>query len=204
MSRDALKSLRQPLVLGTVAVLILAVAVWWFALMAPQQRHLTSLQSKEASLSSERDGLTAKLASLKRAESHQSRRQAVLDRYSAAIPATADLADFITQLNGLASSSQVDLTKIAPSEPAATPGQPYSTITLSLSVKGSYGPTLAFLQGLYNLPRLVVVDNITVSAGTGTGESAGSLDTTLKARAFTTAAPPATPGSSSPAATNHP
>ncbi len=193
-------------IIATVGGLLVLLIVWYFLLFAPQSKKLSNLQAKQSSLDTTQSQLTTKLASLKKAETHQRQRQQLLDSYTQQIPPTADLAGFINAVNGLASSTGVTLDSLSPTPPASAQGVSVSTISVSLVVTAPYASTVSFLQGLYNLPRLVVVDGLTIAQGgsaggggqpasspSGTPTPGNPLQTTFKIRIFTTAAPPATP-----------
>jgi Tfp pilus assembly protein PilO len=192
---------------GMVVLLI----VWYAFLFSPQSHKLSDLQAKQTALETTQSQLTSKLASLKKAQTHQMQRQQVLDSYNAQIPSTADMASFINDVNTLAADTNVTLSSLTPTPPAASQGVSVSTITVTIKISAPYSNTVAFLQGLYSLPRLVIVDGVSIggasagtggtTAGTGSTSSASAsatptpndvLSTTFKTRIFTTA-PPTTP-----------
>jgi len=88
----------------------------------------------------------------------------------------------------------------------ATAGTPPSAISLSLDASGGYFQILDFINRLDDLPRIVVVDSLSLSGGgsgdasaSGTGDTAATggtssseLTMSITARMFTTA-PPAPP-----------
>jgi type IV pilus assembly protein PilO len=197
---------RRPIILVTVVVVALVAAGWYALLIRPQSARLSEMESKATTLQSQQAGLEARLTALKKAEQSQPQRLATLAQLTSAIPPTTDIADFINQVNALAGTSGVALHSLSPSQPAASKTGPYSEVNVSLSLTGSYSSTISFLDGLYSLPRLVVVDTLNISAGGGggtssspstpvsvpgaTGSSSG-LQTTMSLRIFTTQ-PPAT------------
>jgi Tfp pilus assembly protein PilO len=58
-----------------------------------------------------------------------------------------------------------------------------------MSISGGYFQVLDFVNRLDRLPRIVVVDALSISSGTTTGQAGGSqLQVTMQARMFTTTA----------------
>jgi Tfp pilus assembly protein PilO len=181
--------MRRPLVLGTAVGIVAALLVWYFAAFSPQSHQVQALHDQVSSLQAKQSSLEERLAALKRAQQQQPQRQQVLSSLTQAIPPTADIAGFIDQVNSLASSTGVTLGSLAPSLPTATPGESYLTITVSAQITGTYAQTVSFLEGLYSLPRLVVVDAITIGGAGSNPSPSQALTTTLKMRIFTTASP---------------
>lgn len=200
--------MKRPLVIVTLAMLALVAGGWYALLIRPQNTRLSNMESQATTLQAEQAELQARLAALKKAELSQPQRLATLNQLTSAIPPSTDIADFINQVNALADSTGVQLHTLSPSQPVAATTGPYSAIKVSLSLSGSYPSTISFLDGLYSLPRLVVVDTLSIVSGGGSGSSSGpssqvtvpgstsstsGLQTSMALRIFTTQAPtPAT------------
>lgn len=171
---------------GACVVLLLA---WVALLWSPKGGELDVARKRQAAAENLSAELQAKLARLQGAQRQAPQLQADLEQVRAAIPSRADLAEFILSADDAASKAGVDFLSITPTPPAVsqTPGAP-NDVALNLALKGSYFPVLDFLQKLLDLPRLVVVDGVTVAPD---GDPS-VLNVGLKARMFTTAQPPGT------------
>ena len=193
---------RALLAVGGAGLAVLAVA-WWMALMSPAGSHLTKLKAQQQSLESNAQSLTGQLATLKQQKAHSASLEAAQARDNAAMPATVDLPGFINQMNALAAQAGVDMSSLSPTAPstgaatgAASSGS-YRTMTVSIAFKGTYGQVMTFLQGLYQLPRLLTVDTVSVSGGGAQSNPGTVLNGSVQARVFVqppvTAAVPAAP-----------
>ena len=80
---------------------------------------------------------------------------------------------------------------VSPTPPAATGSA--DTVQLSMELEGGYFQVLDYLNRLENMPRLVVVDQVSLSAKDATADSSGppSLTASLTGRIFSQANSPA-------------
>ncbi len=196
-----------------VAAMVMAVVVWYVAAFRPQSHRLAAEQAKVTQLEQSVPGLEAHLADLKRRSKLLPERRVLLARLSRAIPKKVDLAALIDQMDHLAKRSHVRLASLSPESPSTVSGIPVTVVQAQASLQGSYGDVKAFLDGLYKLPRLIVVTSVQLSGssgagaggagaggGAGTGTSPSSVRGTqvqgsLQFEAFTTQ-PVVQPGSS--------
>jgi Tfp pilus assembly protein PilO len=200
---------KRGLIIGLVAAGLVVVLLWWFALYSPTTKDLSDTQAKTEEARHAQDSLEATLRRLQGLAKSAPQQQAILRRLNAAVPETPDLANFIIQANQIATDSGIDFLSIAPSPPAAgTSGGTTTTINLNIQIKGGFFQVLEYLNRLEDLDRLVVVDTINLTAGSGgsTGSSSsssassgattdtGSLSVTLTGRMFTRAPAAAAPG----------
>lgn len=216
---------RNQLLIGGAAVLAI-VLVWYFVLYAPLNDDLSSAQAQTAAEQKKTDGYKADLARLQAQAKNAPQQQALLRTLDAAVPKTPDLAEFIIQANDIADQSGISFLSIAPSPPVAGASGAASVINVTISIGGSFFQLQDYLRLLEKLERLVIIDGITVAAGSGSGSSATATDTsgsgvdtssssdgvtlgvTLTGRMFTRAAPtgaaagsPTTPGATTPTTT---
>ena len=82
---------------------------------------------------------------------------------------------------------------------ATVGGDAPSEIALTLNLHGAYADVVLFVNDLGSLPRLIVVDavsltNLTSTATPGAPVAAAEVSASINARAFTTAEPPSAPG----------
>jgi len=113
----------------------------------------------------------------------------------AAVPADPQLADLLRQLDTVATNSGVVATAVAPSRLSLDPNGAL-TGSISISVSGPRPAAVAYLAGLAGLPRLVVVEQVSLQdAASEATPDLVQLTLTAKVFATATATAPATAGS---------
>ncbi|MGO8871576.1 MAG: hypothetical protein ACLQPH_09285 [Acidimicrobiales bacterium] len=210
---NTVREYRTPLLIGVGTLVV--VLLLWAVLISPQNSKLSSLQNKESTLRSQQTTLQAKLVSLKSEQQKLSTSCADLQKIATQIPSVqnptdidAEESSFESQFNGLAASTGVALTQFsgfapagagataAPTTPSAagaagaagsTPG--VVAVPTTLTVGGTYGQVLNFVNGLDSFPRLFVIQTFTLSYGTAKGGSTGSSSSSSSATASASAPP---------------
>ncbi len=178
----------RPWVLAPSVIL----AVIWAALaiLPAQASSLSSEGRLELALGEQRGGIADRV----NLEAFRSEVESVDQRFqmfNAAIPEEADIAEFVQMMDRVADASGVVLESVAPN--AVSDANTFdgndplpvgvSAVTVSIGATGSYLGVSAFLSGLDDDPRLVLVDAVSVSS-IDDQPDALSLDLTL--RVFTT------------------
>lgn len=172
-----------PLIAAGAALLI--VAVWYFALYAPKNSDLSKAHDDLSAAQASAQTLRAQLSNLRGLEANRAKQQAVLQKLSAAVPPTPDLASFILQANDIATQSGVNWLQVSPSQPSAAGGGP-TTITLTMQLEGGFYQVYDYLNRLENMQRLVLVDTVNVTAK-GAASPQPVLSVAVTARMFTRA-----------------
>ncbi|MEO6469952.1 MAG: type 4a pilus biogenesis protein PilO [Acidimicrobiia bacterium] len=195
---------RNALIAGAVGLVVVILA-WYFIIYSPIGDDLSAAETSTASEQAKTQDLENTLARLAAQSKNSTRQEALLRKFDQAIPEKSNLAEFIIQLNKLATSSGIKFQSISPSPPAA--GGSSSVIALSINIGGSFFQVKNYLSQLERLERLVIVDGVSISAA-GDSSAAGSsvsdttgLTVSLTGRMFTRSAPqPAagTPGATTP------
>ena len=172
---------------GAGGALLLVVLIWWFTLWSPRARTYSDISSQAQTADAQVSQLQAQVDRLKSANIPQLNSQ--LSSLQAAIPDQPQLDQIFLAVNGAASQSGVSLQTIAPSPPAAGSGAAAGAggaapaqINLSLTCGGGYFQVLDFINRLDALPRLLVVDSVSLSPGSGANGS--ELSVSLVARMF--------------------
>lgn len=194
---------RRLLVVGGVAAAVLA--AWFLLLWSPKGDQLTQAEERTATAELEADNLELRLARLLAAEKNSVALTATADRLEEAVPGEAAVADFILQANEAATESGVDFVSVTPAPPATStvPGVA-AEVKLSIQATGGYYRMLDYLERLLALPRIVVLDSVSVTpSGDGPGET--DLTIALSGRMFlsqmpapTAVTPPAAPAAPAP------
>ena len=226
---------RKVLLIAAGAAVAL-VAVWFLLLWSPQGAKLDAARERQAEAEDANGALALRIERLRDLRARRPELEADLVALRSAVPESPELDDFLLDTDAAADRAGVDITSVSPGKPAAagdaaagttaaatpapaaapataatdtavaTAGTPPSAISLSLDASGGYFQILDFINRLDDLPRIVVVDSLSLSGGgsgdasaSGTGDTAatggtGSSELTMSitARMFTTA-PPAPP-----------
>jgi Tfp pilus assembly protein PilO len=193
---STVREYRIPLAIagGTLVVVILL----WAILISPQKSKLASLQTHETQLQAQQTDLQGKLVSLQTEQQQLSTKCADLQKIATQIPSVqsptdidAEESSFESQFNGLAASTGVTLSQFSGFTPASATTTPTTPATKSgvvavpttLTVNGSYGQMLSFVNGLDSFPRLFVIQSFQLSTGTGSGSSTTATTTVVSSNA---------------------
>lgn len=168
-----------------VAATLVVILVWFVAFSRPKSSAISDTNAELDDARSDQQSLEATLARLQELDRRRPEIQAAVQRLNEAIPADPDLADFIFLANDAAAESGVDWISIAPSPPAVDPGGGPSVIALSIQIQGGFYQVVDYLNRLEELDRLVVVDSVSITAGTDS-EDAGGAETTATTLATST------------------
>jgi Tfp pilus assembly protein PilO len=189
-------SRRQLAVLGGLTAVILF--AWFTFLWSPKGAELRTARDRQAAANEQASQLQLRLDRLKDAQRRAPEIQATVAGLRAAVPATPDLAQFLLDTNDAATKAGVAFLSVSPSLPAARATGP-TEVQVSLNVKGGYFHVLDFLDRLLDLPRIVVLDTVSV---TPADASAGGpeLAVSLTGRMFTTEVPAPATAPTAPAA----
>lgn len=178
---------RRALVVSIAAAGLLAL-IWFVFLWGPQGGELDDANARIDAASQRNAELELRLARLQDAQDRAPELAADLEELRRAVPDDPELAQFILDANDAASDAGVEFLSIAPGVPAPGEAGLPPVVTLGISVSGGYFEVLDYLDRLEDLPRIVVVDQLTL---TPTDAAAGSpeLSVNLTARMFATSAP---------------
>jgi Tfp pilus assembly protein PilO len=186
-----------PLGIGVVVVIL-----WFVALWSPQGSALSAARKRKADAVQQTATLRDQLTRLQQARRDQPLKQSQLETLRVAIPDDPNLAQFILDANEAASKAGIDFLSITPTPPttsgagtkpptatggaAAAGGAAPVPIKIAMTATGGYFQVLDFVNRLNALPRLVVVDDLTL----GAQGTAAQLQVTLQERIFTTSSRP--------------
>lgn len=176
------------LAVAAAAVLLL---LWFVLLWRPQSGSLEAADERLAAAEAEHGALQLRLARLEAAQEQTADLMADVEGMRRAVPDDAELAQFILDANDIAVTAGVTFLSITPSVPAASlEAGLVSEVSLAIAVRGTYDAVVDYLDLLEELPRIVVVDTVSVNPDLG-----DALAVSLTARMFTTAPPVAPAGS---------
>lgn len=192
LNLDLLKSKTVLIVAGGVIVLLL---VWWFAWMAPEGNKLASVQAQVASDQTKVNQLNAELAALKVEKALVTKELPYLKQVTTAIPPVMDPPGIVDQLNTLANTTHTKLLSVTPADTVTPSGVAgLSILPVTFTVEGTHRDVFLFLNGIYDLKRLITVNTIGLAAGNNPNVLAvndGQQYTmAVTANAYTTYVPP--------------
>ena len=185
--------LRSRPVFISLGVGLVVVLIWMMAFFLPQGKDLTKYQAQQQQLQTQQSQLEVQLAQLRATSKATPRLLALQAQYTDLVPPTADIYNYINLMSSTAAASGVHLVSITPSGTGTpVPGTSLQAIPVSLVTTGSYDSTLGFIKAVYNLPRLTVINSMTIAGGgPGTNRST-SLNETFSLTIYTSLKP-ATP-----------
>ena len=167
----------------------LAVLVLWFLLLwGPQGSRLNDARDRRDVAQDRAEQLELQIARLRASQDRALGLAAQREQLRVAVPEQPNLAQFLLDANDAAERSGIDFISVSPSPPAASDvGEP-AAVSLAISVSGGYFQVLDFINRLEALPRLVVIDTLTL---TPEGADIGTvrLSAAISGRMFTTASP---------------
>jgi Tfp pilus assembly protein PilO len=182
--RSTSKAVIALAVMGAIVV----VYGWNSVFLSSKSKAKSAVQKEIAAAKTAEQGLRSNLAQLRKLAADTQSREAELARLDRLIPAEADVAGAILTIDATAKEAQVGWSTFTPAPLAAgTAGGP-PTLGLTIRVGGTFHQILDYLGRLESLDRLVVVDSLSLTAGSTTDGSAG-LEADLKARMFATKGP---------------
>jgi Tfp pilus assembly protein PilO len=194
MNLDRFELLKQRNVLIAAGVVLLLALLWWLLWMSPEASKLTSLQAQQTQLQSRQTLLSDQLFTLQQDRREVHAAAPFIRRFDGAIPSLPDQGLLVVQLDDLANASGVTITLIGDNTitPPAT-GQSYSTMPISMTVTGGFAKVQSFVAGLYNLARLLTIQQLAYSGSANVNDGGNAAFTaTIGATAYTTYVPPAT------------
>lgn len=180
----------------SVLVAVVIIALWWVFAFSPARSEASKVAADVDTAKAESRTLETQNKQLEDLKAHAPQIEAERDRLRNAVPEDAQLASFIQQANQIATATGVKWASVSPTEPAPTGTS--GTIALSISVSGDYYQVLDYINQLEGMPRLVVVDQISLTSATDVN-GAATVTASLTGRMFTQGAAVApTPDATTP------
>lgn len=172
-------------IFGAVAVILL----WYAMLWRPQSSDLSDAKARQRSAAAQNRLLRLQKAQLEESGSNRPALESRLAALKVAVPDAPNLAEFILDTNDAAAASGIDVVSITPTPPAADDTSDTPSMHVQLDVTGGYFQVIDFLNRLDQLPRIIVIDTLTVTADP---EASGppELTASIGGRLFLTTATP--------------
>ena len=189
--------LKRPAIFGTIIGAIVLLLLWWFVWMSPEGNKLSSVNAQESSLQAQISSLNTTIAGLKQQSALVPSELPYLAKFTSAVPDLPESGVLTEQLYNLMNQTHTFISSLSDATVTATT-EGYSTIPVSLVVVGSHDSVMSFIQGIYNLPRLVTIQTLTLTPATGGTTTnllkmsgAPGFSGSITGTAYTTFIPPA-------------
>ncbi len=170
-----------------VAVVLVVVGAWYFALWKPLGHKVAAAEVTNSQTQTSIANLRAQVAAFVVEERHAPAERAALRKLDEAIPSSPQLSSALRDLAAAAAASGASLSTIAPTAPTATPtgttGSGPIALQLSLAATGSYRQVTGFLRDVQSLPRLFVASSVALTGGSG-GASGSGMNLSLSLEMF--------------------
>ena len=163
LNPDVMAILRQRKVLLPAAAALLIALIWVVAVFNPQGHKLASVNASVQSAQNQQYALQARLDRLKIYSKESAKFEALAARLSTAVPSTTDVYSYITALSNAASATGLKIASIGPGTAVADGN--VAAIPVTVAASGTYSQTLAFIEALYALPRLTVIEQLSITGG---------------------------------------
>jgi Tfp pilus assembly protein PilO len=161
---EQLKRFRVPVITG-VGALVLALIVY-AAWISPEGSHLAKLQAMQTQLQSQESGLQVRIATLRREKTQLGANCQQLTTNLTEIPGTPSVDSFFNQVSALAvASGDPNTPNISVTAASGGAKGGVTPVTVALTLEGTYGQMISFLQGLNTFPRIFTVTTISVTGG---------------------------------------
>jgi Tfp pilus assembly protein PilO len=161
---EQLKRFRVPVLTGagTLVLGLIVFAAW----ISPEGSHLAKLQATQTQLQTQKSQLQIRIAALRKEKSQLGANCQQLNTDLTEIPGTPSVDSFFQQITALAVASGDPTTPtINVGDAATTATGGVTPVTVGLTLAGTYGQMMTFLQGLDTFPRLFTVTAISVAGG---------------------------------------
>ena len=204
-SRSSSRAVVALAVMGAV----IAAYGWNSVFLAPRNKARTSVHTELSAARQQEQDLRQNMAQLRKLAAETQSREAELTRLGRLVPADADLAGAILALDETAKQAQVAMGSLIPSPAAATAAGGPATLSVTMTIDGTFDQIYDYLSRVEALDRLVVIDSLQLAGGgNGTGNAPGplKLSAQIRARLFSATGPaaPATVATGASGASDNP
>jgi Tfp pilus assembly protein PilO len=192
---DGRSSSRAVIALAVMGAIV-ALYGWNTVFLGPRNKARAEVKQELSAARRTEQDLRSNMAQLRRLAADTKSREAELASLGRLVPADADMDGAILALDAAAKQAQVSMAALVPSPPAAGTGGGPATVSLSLTIDGTFDQIFDYLRRVETLDRLVVIDSLQLAGGgNGTAVAAGppKLSAQIKARVFASSAPAALP-----------
>ncbi len=167
--------LKQPAVIVSLVILVIALIVWWFLLLSPAQNKLASVHQQEQTDQAQILTLQDELNTLKSEQGTIHKEAPFTSKvFPVAFPYNPQRPAVVLQLAKLATKDSVSMQSISNFTLGELNG--YIDDPITMTVTGAYNNAYTFLQQIYNLKRVITIQSLSISPGGTGGTGTGSFN----------------------------
>jgi Tfp pilus assembly protein PilO len=152
-------------------VVLLVGALWYRVVYSPMESKASKAKTAAHEADDNAANLRQRIDTLNEAKKKAKQHEVAKSVMVAAIPADAAQASFLRAIDALRISSGADWQAITPVAPVST--GTITTINVSISVQGTEEQLMRYQSGLYDLKRIFVLDNLSLTQN-GSAAAPGS------------------------------
>ena len=164
-----------------VGLSLAVTGVFWYAYAGPAEESLAIRQAELETLRGEIDRGLATARRLPEFRAELAGLQAQLDGLRNVLPEERDVADLLRNVQATATQSNLTILGFTPQ--AVTTRQLHAEWPIGLQLEGTYHDFGAFLERISQFPRIINVNDITISAN-GDASDAGTITVQCVATTF--------------------
>ncbi len=185
---ERIQQFRVPLIIGAVGLVLLVVI--YAAFVSPQGSKATSLDAQKTTLLASQGQLQSQIDKLKSEKANVQANCSTLTKDLNEIPTAPDISDFLQQMTALAQASGDPSTpNLSIGSPSKSTSGAVNSVQVSLSLGGTFGQMMTFIQGLdpsRTLNDATLAGNVLTSpSGRFTASDVGSVASTTSASGIT-------------------
>ena len=171
-----------PVIIKTLAILLLCILVWgggYYFIIKDKQAELLGLEQKEQQLRTEFEAKTAKAVNLEAYKEQMVEMKISFASMLKQLPRKSEVADLLIDISrtGLINGLQFELFKPEGERPVDF----YAELPISMKVTGTYHQFGDFVSGIAALPRIVTLHNLTMAP---LGKDSGKMSLSITAKTY--------------------
>jgi type IV pilus assembly protein PilO len=152
---------RNILILGVLALILLAVA-YYFLLFSPLRQEYLARYDERTQKEAREQQLEQTVADLENVRRNAPDIERQILEYGKRVPEQDEIPTLVVQIQEVADEANVTQLSIRPGSPEAPPGGgDFSRIPITMSFEGTYEEMQDFLLRVRNLARLVTINDVT-------------------------------------------
>jgi type IV pilus assembly protein PilO len=154
---------KQKNIMFAILAVVMVGLVWNMFIYKPMGSKVSKANQAAQEAETREQKLQGELDRLQGGGKDKKAKDASLESLQTAMPKDPQLAEFLVAFDNIKADTGVAFQAIAPSPPVAGIGN--SSINLAITVQGSHGQVMDYVDRVSKLSRLVIVDNVTETAG---------------------------------------
>lgn len=154
--------MKQQNLVVTIAVTVILCGVFFFAYYRPKAVQLSAIKEQREAVETEVAKLRQKKREMDKIEQDLKTLQVTLKSLETIIPEKREISDILSQFQGLAYSSRLNITKFTPR--GETPREFYAEWPIPIEITGNYHNLGIFFDRLSRFPRLFTIERFAIKA----------------------------------------